>query len=228
MPNIKKYFLEKSMIKVMIDEYLAKQYYNAEYAGVEVLKTPVGTRVIIYANRPPMIIGRGGRNIKQLAQILEKVFGLENPQITITNVENPELNARVMAFRLAIALEKGYHFRRAIFITIRRIMNAGALGAEVVVSGKLTSERARYEKLKEGIVYKSGQQLEKMIDRAVAIAMLKPGVYGVEVIITKPLKIEDKIGFRESPSIPQEVSVTNVSFIDESLQKKVEESGEKK
>ncbi|AOL15779.1 30S ribosomal protein S3 [Sulfolobus sp. A20] len=222
MPNIKRYFLEKSMVKVMIDEYLAKQYYNAEYAGVEVLKTPIGTRVIIYAGRPPMIIGRGGRNIKQLAQILEKVFGLENPQITITNVENPELNARVMAFRLAVALEKGYHFRRAAFITIRRIMNAGALGSEVIVSGKLTSERARYEKLKEGIVFKSGQQLEKMVDRAIAIAMLKPGIYGVEVLITKPRKIEDKITLRETPAVPQEVSVTNVSFISESGEEKKE------
>ncbi|MCH4814922.1 MAG: 30S ribosomal protein S3 [Saccharolobus sp.] len=225
MPNIKRYFLEKSIVKVKIDEYLAKQYYNAEYAGVEVLKTPIGTRVIIYAGRPSMIIGRGGRNIKQLAQIFEKVFGLENPQITITNVENPELNARVMAFRLAIALEKGYHFRRAAFISMRRIMNAGALGAEIIISGKLTTERARYEKLKEGIVYKSGQQLEKMIDRAIAIAMLKPGIFGVEVVITKPLKIEDKISLKESPSVPQEISVTNVTFIEESSQKS-EEKGE--
>ncbi|QGR18924.1 30S ribosomal protein S3 [Stygiolobus azoricus] len=215
---VKKYFLQKSMIKVKVDEYLAKQFYNAEYAGVDIIKTPIGTRVVIYAGRPAFIIGKQGKTIKQLAQILEKLFGLENPQITVTTVENPELNARVMAFRLAIALEKGYHFRRAAFITIRRIMKAGAYGAEVVVSGKLTSERAKYEKLKEGIVYKSGQQLERIIDRAIAIAMLKPGVYGVEVIITKPMKSVDKIELREKPKGGEEggtVTVTNVSFIDE-------------
>ena len=215
---IKKYFLQKALTKVMIDEYLAKQFYTAEYAGVEIIKTPIGTRVIIYAGRPALIIGKGGKTIKQLAQVLEKYFGLENPQITVTTVENPELNARVMAFRLAVALEKGYHFRRAAFITIRRIMNAGALGAEVVVSGKLTSERAKYEKLKEGVVYKTGAHLEKMVDRAVAIAMLKPGVYGVEVIITKPMKPIDKIEIREKPKEEGEsvVTVTNVSFIEES------------
>jgi len=217
---IKKYFLQKSMTKVMVDEYLAKQFYNAEYAGVEIIKTPIGTRVIIYAGRPALIIGKGGKTIKQLAQVLERYFGLENPQITVTTVENPELNARVMAFRLAVALEKGYHFRRAAFITIRRIMNAGALGAEVVVSGKLTSERAKYEKLKEGVVYKTGAYLEKIVDRAVAIAMLKPGVYGVEVIITKPMRPIDKIEIREKPKEEGEsmVTVTNVSFIEDSQQ----------
>jgi small subunit ribosomal protein S3 len=216
MVNIKQYFLQKSMTKVMLDEYLAKQFYNAEYAGVDIIKTPMGTRIIIYAGRPAMIIGKGGKTIKQLAQVFEKFFNLENPQITVTNVDNPELNARVMAFRLAVALEKGYHFRRAAFITIRRIMNAGALGAEVVVSGKITSERAKYEKLKEGTVYKTGNSLEMMIDRAVAIATLKPGIYGVEIIIAKPLRPVDKISFKETPAPSAgEVTVTNVKIIDE-------------
>jgi len=220
MSSVRRQFLQKAFLRTMIDEYLAKQFYNAEYAGVEIIKTPMGNRVIIYAGRPAMIIGKGGKTIKQLAVIFERFFGLENPQITVTTVDNPELNARVMAFRLASALEKGYHFRRAMFITLRRIMNAGALGAEVVVSGKLTSERARYEKLKEGTVYKSGQHLEYNIDRAVAIAMLKPGVYGVEVIISKPIKKVDKISIREQytqpiTQPPSEVVVTNVKFIDE-------------
>ncbi|ARM75931.1 30S ribosomal protein S3 [Acidianus manzaensis] len=216
MVNVKKYFLQKSMTKVMVDEYLAKQFYMAEYAGVDIIKTPMGTRIVIYASRPAMIIGKGGKTIKQLAQIFEKLFNLENPQITVTNVDNAELNARVMAFRLAVALEKGYHFRRAAFITIRRIMSAGALGAEVIVSGKITSERAKYEKLKEGTVYKSGNSLETMVDRAIAIATLKPGIFGVEVLITKPLRPIDKIELKEAPaSVSGEVTVTNVKIIDE-------------
>ena len=216
MVSVRKYFLQRSLTKVMVDEFLAKQFYTAEYAGVEITKTPIGTRIIIYAGRPAVIIGRGGKTIKQLAQLFEKYFGLENPQITVTQVENPELNARVMAFRLAQALEKGYHFRRAAFVTLRRIMNAGALGAEVVVSGKLTSERAKYEKLKEGVVYKTGGHLEYILDRAIAVAMLKPGVYGVEVVITKPMKSVDKITLKEeTPQPPESVTVTNVKFIEE-------------
>jgi small subunit ribosomal protein S3 len=226
MVNVRKYFLQRSLTRVMVDEFLAKQFYTAEYAGVEITKTPIGTRVIIYAGRPAVIIGRGGKTIKQLAQLFEKYFGLENPQITVTQVENPELNARVMAFRLAQALEKGYHFRRAAFVTIRRIMNAGAVGAEVIVSGKLSTERAKYEKLKEGVVYKTGGQLTQIVDRAVAVAMLKPGVYGVEVIITKPVRSVDKIMLKEQEQVPPEsVTVTNVRFIEESSQQTQQEGG---
>ncbi|AEB96063.1 30S ribosomal protein S3 [Metallosphaera cuprina] len=220
MVDIKKYFLQKSMTRVMVDEFLAKEYYNAEYAGSEISKTPMGTRVTIYAGRPAIIIGKDGKTIKRLAQILERYFNLESPQITVAQPEKPELNARVMAFRLAVTLEKGYHFRRAAFITIRKIMNAGALGAEVIVSGKITSERAKFEKLKEGIVYKTGNGLDVMVDRAIAIATLKMGIYGVQVVITKPLRTVDKILLKEktettSESTEAEVRVTNVRIIDE-------------
>ena len=140
-----------------------------------------------------MIIGYKGSTIKKLSQVLEKWFGLENPQITVINVPNPDLNARVMAFRLALALERGYHFRRAAFIALRHIMAAGALGAEIVVSGKLTSERARFEKYRAGKVYKSGHHINYLVDRAIAHALLKPGIYGVKVTIVKPVKPVDHI-----------------------------------
>ncbi len=114
-------------------------------------------------------------------------------------VENPELNARVMASRLAVALEKGFHFRRAAFITLRRIMAAGALGAEVVVSGKLTSERAKFEKLRAGKIYRSGDQINYLVDRAVANVLLIPGIYGIEVIIVRPGRPADYIEVVQQP-----------------------------
>jgi len=190
---IKKYFVEKGIIKTQIDEYLAREFYRAGYAGVDIAKTPLGTRITIYAERPAIIIGSRGSMIRKLAQVFATRFKIENPQITVTNVEKPELSARVMAFRLAMALEKGYHFRRAAFIALRRIMEAGALGAEIVISGKLTSERARYEKFRAGRIYKTGDQVNYMVERAVAHALLKPGVYGIEVRIVKPLRPIDKV-----------------------------------
>ncbi len=204
MVNIKKYFIEHSLKRVAVDEFLAKMFYRAGYAGVDIQRTPLGTRVIIYAERPAVIIGKRGSMIKKLAQILEKYFGLENTQITVTNVENPELNARVMAFRLATALERGFHFRRAAFVALRRIMEAGALGAEIVISGKLTSERARYEKIRAGKVFKVGDQVSYMVDRAVAHALLKPGIYGVEVTIVKPVPTADYVKIKEQP--PEEIT----------------------
>ncbi len=204
MVNIKKYFVSRGLIKTKIDEYLAKEFYRAGYAGVDIQKTPLGTRVVIYAERPAMIIGRRGATIRALAQILEKKFGLENPQITVTSVENPELSARIMAFRLAVALERGYHFRRAAFIALRRIMEAGALGAEIVISGKLTSERARSEKYRAGRIYRTGDQVNYMVEKAVAHALLKPGIYGISVRIVKPLRPLDEIVVMEKSSAEAE------------------------
>lgn len=193
MVNIKRYFVEKGITAVKIDEYLAKHFYRAGYAGVEIYKTPLGTRIVIYAERPAFLIGRRGQTIRNLATIFEQHFGIENPQITVMPVENPDLNARVMAFRLAVALERGFHFRRAAFIALRRIMAAGALGAEIVISGKLTSERARHEKFRAGKIFKAGYQASYITEKAVAHALLKPGVYGIKVLIVKPARPVDSI-----------------------------------
>lgn len=189
----KRFFLESAMTKLMIEEYLASTFWRADFAGVEILKTPVGTRIIVYADRPSLIIGRKGETIRRLQMIFEKHFKIENPQITVSTIENPELNARIMASRIAQAIEKGYHFRRAIFIALRRIMSAGAVGAEIVVSGKIVSERARYEKLRAGKVYKTGDHVNYIVDRAVIPILLIPGIYGIEVTIVKPIPPADYI-----------------------------------
>jgi len=191
--KVKRVFLERNMLVAKIDEYLAKHFSRAGYAGVEVFRTPLGNRVVIYAERPAFFIGRRGQTIKHLSQIFETFFNLENPQITVMPVENPDLSARIVAFRLAQALEKGYHFRRAAFAALKRIMDAGAVGAEIVISGKLTSERARSEKFRAGKVYKTGHQASYIVDKAVAHALLKPGIYGVKVLIVKPERPVDSI-----------------------------------
>ncbi|MEM0352043.1 MAG: 30S ribosomal protein S3 [Sulfolobales archaeon] len=209
MVDIKKYFLEMNVTRLKIDEYLAKTLSKAGYAGVDLFRTPLGDRVIIYADRPAMVIGRRGQQIKKLADLLSKYFKLENPQITVTGLEVPELSARVMASRIALALEKGYHFRRAAFVALRRIMAAGAVGCEIVISGKLTSERARYEKVKAGKVYKTGGHSDRLVDRAISSVLLKPGIYGIEVIIVKPGTPDDLVVVKAqtqeaSPQVPQE------------------------
>jgi len=186
MPNVKRLFIEMNIQRVAIDEYLAYKFWRAGYAGVELIKTPLGTRVIIYAARPGMIIGRRGQNLRILQAVLENHFKVENPQITVVEVDNPDLNARVVAFNIALALERGIHYRRAGYIALRRILAAGALGSEIVISGKLVGERAKYEKMVAGVVFKSGEQSLRLVDRAVAHVLLKPGIYGVEVLITKP------------------------------------------
>ncbi len=199
--NIKRHFINTAIMRVKVDEFLAHKFHDVGYAGVEMQRTPLGTRVIIYAERPSRIIGRGGRTIKQLTNVLEHWFGVPNPQITVMRVEEPELNARVMAFRLASALQKGFHFRRAGYALLRRIMGAGAVGAQVKIDGKLTGERSRFEKYIAGKVYKSGNQVIRLVDRAIAHVKLKPGIEGVEVMIVKEGKTDDHVRIKEPSEV---------------------------
>ena len=136
--------------------------------------------------RPGIIIGRGGITIKNLAKALEDNFGLPNPQISVAEIEVPELNANVMASRIAATLKRGVHFRRAGFWALNQIMEAGALGAEISISGKLRTERARSEKFRQGYVPKSGEPAIKYVRKAVVHVQLKPGIFGIRVSIMPP------------------------------------------
>lgn len=197
-PRIKQYFLSYGLKKVVIDEFLANYFKDSGYADVELYKTPLGHRVVIYAEYPGRLIGRGGVILKKIAIILQNKFKLENVNITVSPVTDPDLNARVVAFRIVRALEKGIPFRRVIMFMIRRVMEAGAVGCEITISGKLRGERATYEKLKAGKVYKAGEPVDYIVDRAVAKALLKPGIYGIEVVIVKPgVKLPDQVEMKE-------------------------------
>ncbi|MET1100891.1 MAG: 30S ribosomal protein S3 [Pyrodictiaceae archaeon] len=222
---IKKYFVKTAMLQAKIDEFLAKKYYRAGYAGVKIIRFPLGTRVFIDAERPAMIIGSRGEGIRRLARILENYFGLQNPQITVRRVENPDLNARVVASRIAVLMEKGAFHRRVAAVMLRRIINAGAIGAQIVISGKLRTERARYEKLRWGKVYSTGHHVEYIVDRAVMHVLLKPGVYGIEVTIVKPGRTADYVRIKEPEEVKEFIEEVRESLEQKALQQ-VGEAGQ--
>jgi len=197
MTTTAKYFLKQGVKYMQVNEFLAHKLARAGYVGMEMYRTPIGTRIVIYAERPAMVIGKRGRTIKALTEILQQKFGLENPQIDVLEVQDAQLNAKVVAYHIARALRRGVKFRRAAFIALRRIMEAGALGAEIVISGKLTSERARFEKFTMGTILKSGEPGEVMVDEAVAHVLLKPGMYGIKVKIMKPTEIPGRIKIKK-------------------------------
>lgn len=190
MVDVEKTFVQKAVKKLDVDKFLSKELEKAGYLGVDLQKTPLGVHLTIYAERPGLVIGRHGITVKELAERLEKEFGLERPQIGVVSVPVPELNAKIMAMRVASALERGIHFRRAAFVALNRIMEAGALGAEIIIRGKLRTERARYEKLRAGLLLKAGQISEEYVDEAVAHCFLKQGKVGVKVRIMLPQALE--------------------------------------
>jgi small subunit ribosomal protein S3 len=196
--SIVKRFITESIKKTEIDEFLQKRLERAGYGGVDLSKTPLGTHVVIYAMRPGIVIGRGGETIKDLATILEENFKISNPQISVSEIEVPEFNAHVMASRVASALQRGVHFRRAGFWALNQIMDAGALGAEIVISGKLRTERARFEKFRAGYFPRCGDPALKYMKKAEAHVQLKPGIIGVRVKLMPPdAQFPDKIQITE-------------------------------
>jgi small subunit ribosomal protein S3 len=197
--SVVKHFITESIKKTEIDEYLQKKLDRAGYGGVSISKTPLGTHIVIYAMRPGLVIGRGGETIRELATFLEEKFKVSNPQISVSEIEVPELNAYVVASRVASALQRGVHFRRAGFWSLNQVMEAGALGAEIVISGKLRTERARFEKFRAGYLVKCGDPSLKYMQKAEVHVQLKPGMFGVRVRIMPPDAVfPDKIKILET------------------------------
>lgn len=178
--------LEKRRKKTEVEEYLAEKLKDAGFGGVDIVFTPIGTRVTIYAMHPGRVIGSRGRTIKEISDVLASRFGIENPNVTVAEIEVPELNPYVMAYRIAQAIERGVRHRRVAFWALRRIMDAGARGVEIEISGKLTSARARTEKYSAGFIPKSGEYALKYVRIGKASILLKTGIYGVKVKIYPP------------------------------------------
>ncbi len=187
-------FIAENVRRVLLKEYLMKEVSRAGFGGLDVQRTPMGTRVTLIVERPGIVIGRRGASIKNLTRAIEEDFKFDNPQVEVQEVANPNLNAQIMAEKLAFALERGWHFRRAGHSTIRRVMDSGARGCHIVIAGKLTGQRHRTEKFKEGYIKFCGEPKLKDIEKGYAVAKLKPGVIGVTVEIMRPdARLPDEI-----------------------------------
>lgn len=180
-----------------LDEFFEKELKDAGYGGLEVQKSPVGTMLKVYVARPGLAIGRRGTGIKDLTEKVAARFKFVNPQIAVTEVENPELNARIMAARIAQIVSRGTAFRRAAQWSVNNVMNAGAAGVEISVAGKLRSDRSHGEKYRAGIVPKSGETADRSVDQATTDVLLKLGLYGIQVKIALKEALPPDFQFKE-------------------------------
>ena len=179
-------FIQDGLQRSQIDEFFADELGRAGYGGMDVAKTPMGTQIVLKAEKPGMVIGKGGKNIRKITTQLEEKFDLDDPQIDVQEVDEPDLNARIVGDRLANALERGWYFRKAGHTTIDRIMDAGALGAEIVLSGKVTGARSRVEKFNRGYIKHNGEPAQTIVDHGQGVAVMKLGTIGVDVKIIPP------------------------------------------
>jgi small subunit ribosomal protein S3 len=206
--SVVKRIIKDSIERVKVDELLAEEYEQAGYGGIQLTKTPLGSQINLFAMRPGRVIGKRGRAIKEASEKLETQLGLPNPQITVIEVEVPELNPTIMASRVANALERGVHFRRSVFWSLNRIMESGALGCEIILKGPLRSARSRFEKVVEGYVPKSGDPALKYVKSATIHVKMKRGVLGVTVnIVTPDAKFPDKVNLADLPEIEYQLPI---------------------
>jgi small subunit ribosomal protein S3 len=195
---------EKNVVKFKKEEFSIREYIRnslgkGKVSRVKIEYTPVGEKIIISTSKPGLVIGRGGEKIDELTRVLKTRFKLENPHIEIDEIRIPEYDAQIMADEIALALERfgPLRFKVTAYRTLERIMRAGALGAEIRLSGKLPSSRARTWRFAQGYLKKTGDSA-KVVDRAQAVSQTKPGTVGVKVAILSPDAIlKDKININD-------------------------------
>ncbi len=201
---VERKFLKESLKKVLVDRYVHDELKKVEIGETVVKRTPMGTRIVIEAVKPGLVIGRRGKNIQMLTETIKSKFHVDNPQLEVSEVPIPQFNPAIMAKQLAQALEGGMHFRRACYDSLQRIMKRGALGAMIVVTGKISGARARSEKFKAGYIRYCGEPALIYVKQATTQANLRPGIVGVKVKIMPP--IENAIDV---------LGLTNVKFVEE-------------
>ncbi|MEM3091061.1 MAG: 30S ribosomal protein S3 [Candidatus Pacearchaeota archaeon] len=195
---------EKKIVKFKKDEFTIKEYVRntlgkGKVSKVRIEYAPTGERIIISTAKPGLIIGRKGEKIEELTKVLKTKFGLENPRTEIEEIKKPEFDAQVMADEIALSIEKfgPLKFKVIAYKSLQKIMDAGALGAEIRLSGKLPSSRAKTWRFAQGYLKKTGDSA-KVVDRAQSRAETKPGTVGVKVSILSPESIlTDKIDINE-------------------------------
>lgn len=184
---IERKFIDDLTIKHNISKFLEKRLSRAGFSRVDIQKTPMITRITVFVTNPGKVIGRGGETIDALTESMKKKFSIDNPQISVSEVRNEKLEPRLVARYLANSLERGVNARRLLHSTIREIMSNGAMGAEIIATGKLAAKgaKAKQIKIRLGYLPKAGH-VTSLIDEAKVASYPKYGAIGIKVRIVQP------------------------------------------
>lgn len=168
---------------MLLRDYLRREIKEAGFSHFTIQKQPTGTRVSLYVVRPGVVIGRKGSVIRALTEQLESDFDYKNPQIRVEEIARPELSPSVMCNRMASHIERGTAFRRATMWTLRQVMDSGAMGVQITVSGKLRGDRSSFEKHTAGILPRAGHHAQVIVDEDIAHVQTPMGLIGIRIRI---------------------------------------------
>lgn len=198
---IERTFVAQRTREYYIRKYVEKTLGNVGISTISLKKIPLGEKIVIHTSRPSLIVGSKGANIRSLTKNLKEKFNLENPQIEISEVPNPFLDANIVAERIVSSLERfgSARFKGVGHKMMENVMNAGALGIEVIISGKIPGARAKSWRFYTGYLKKCGD-VALSVRVARKSALLKSGIIGVKVAIMPPdIVLPDKIKLLEEP-----------------------------
>ena len=212
---------------MLLNDFLRETIKDAGFNKVEISKTPTGTRIVLHVTRPGIVIGRKGAGIKQLTEKIEKDFGYKNPQISVEEITKPELSPSVMCNRMSAHIERGTAFRRATMWTINQIMEAGAMGVQITISGKLRGDRSAFEKHTQGILPRAGNYAKNIVTEDIVHTQTPMGLIGIKIRIARKEKLVQEFERKEQQNdvsdITEEKSKEELDVKTESDQIKIEE-----
>ncbi len=198
---------------MLLKDYLREKIKDAGFSDVEISKTPTGTRIVLHVTRPGIVIGRKGSGIRELTEKLGSEFGLKNPQISVSEITRPELAPSVMCNRLASHIERGTAFRRATMWTLQQIMEGGAMGVQITISGKLRGDRSAFEKHSLGVLPRAGHHADVIVAEDIAHVRTPMGLIGIRIRIARKEKVIPEFEFKEKP--PKEKTKPEVDIPNE-------------
>ena len=184
---------------MLLNDFLREEIKEAGFHKVDISKTPSGTKIILHVTRPGIVIGRKGAGIKQLTETIESDFGFKNPQISVEEIPKAELSPSVMCNRLATHIERGTAFRRATMWTLNQIMEAGAMGVQITISGKLRGDRSAFEKHTRGILPRAGNYAKDIVSEDITHTKTQMGLIGIKIRIASKEKVVNEFTLNELP-----------------------------
>ena len=199
---IEREFVAHKTKEYYIKKYVEEQLKNVGISQIRLKKIPLGEKIIIDTSRPSLVVGSKGANIRNLTKDLKKKFNLENPQIEINEIKNIYLDAAIVAEQIASSLERfgSARFKGVGHKTMENVMNAGAMGIEIILSGKIPGARAKSWRFYQGYLKKCGDIAVSGVRTVHRSALLKSGIIGIKVSIMPPdLILPDKIEILTEP-----------------------------
>jgi small subunit ribosomal protein S3 len=174
---------------VTLRQALTKRLKSAGLSRVEIERSINKIDVTVFVSRPGIVIGRGGTGLEELKKYIMNFLSKGKKtnlkvEVKVEPVKEPNLDAHIVATNVADQLVKRMPHRRVVKQTLERIMNAGAKGARIMLSGRIAgAEISRREKYQQGTVPLS--TIREEVDFASIPALTKSGYIGVKVWICK-------------------------------------------